>query len=420
MDFSPCYNLDTCNRYAKGQWATSFRFNKGKYYLLFITLNEGGFICVASKPEGPWEIRKLPKGFYDPGLFFDEDGRIYVAHGYSNILVTELNPDFSPKGKDSLIFKGDIRPGLEGSHVYRINGTYYILGTYGGRDGFQVCLRSNHIYGPYEEKIILRDDADLPGYGLHQASLVQIQNGEYWSIIFQDRMSVGRIPHLEPVEWKDGWPMLGVNGKGVITYKKPDVGRNWPVTKLPASDEFSEKALGMQWGWNHNPDSTNWTLTKRSGYLTLSTAKIAANLKEARNTLTQRIIGPVSTATAKIDVTGMKDGDVAGLAVFQDPYAFIGIKSGNGLKYIVVQNNGTTSDSVLLRTNVVYLRIHAVCSENSAAFSYSPDNLSFINMGSEFVMQYKLTIFVGNRFCLFNYATKALGGSVDIDWFRVE
>ena len=176
----------------------------------------------------------------------------------------------------------------------------------------------------------------------------------------------------------------------------------------------------MQWGWNHNPDSAKWTLSKRSGYLTLSTATVAADLKEARNTLTQRIIGPASTATVKIDVTNMKEGDLSGLAVFQDPYASIGIKSGNGSKYLVVQNNGTITDSVLLKSEIVYLRIHAACKDNTATFSYSPDNLSYITLGSVFVMQYKLSIFVGNRFCLFNYATKALGGSVDIDWFRVE
>jgi hypothetical protein len=106
FDFSPCYDLDGCNRYSHGQWATSIRYHDGIFYLLFITLDEGGFICSTEDPEGPWEIRKLPKGFYDPGLFFDDDGRIYVTHGYSEISITELNPDFSPKGEDRLVFTG--------------------------------------------------------------------------------------------------------------------------------------------------------------------------------------------------------------------------------------------------------------------------------------------------------------------------
>src|SRR6187431_2840135 len=145
FDFGKCYDLDSCNRYAHGQWATSMKYRNGKFYLLFITLDEGGFLCTAFKPEGPWEIKRLPKGFYDPGLFFDDDGKIYVAHGYSNISITELNGDFSPKSNDSLVFTGDIRKGLEGMHVYKIQSYYYLYGTYGGRDGIQVVLRSKNI-----------------------------------------------------------------------------------------------------------------------------------------------------------------------------------------------------------------------------------------------------------------------------------
>ena len=142
FDVSKCYDLDSCSRYAHGQWATSLKYHGGKFYLLFITLDEGGFLCVSEKAEGPWEVRKLPKAFYDPGLFFDEDGRIYVAHGYSKISITELKKDFSPKTSDSVVFTGDIRRGLEGTHVYKINGYYYLYSTYGGRDGIQVALRS--------------------------------------------------------------------------------------------------------------------------------------------------------------------------------------------------------------------------------------------------------------------------------------
>jgi len=157
FDYSPCYDLDGCNRYGHGQWATSLKYHNGKYYLLFITLQEGGFLCTADKPEGPWQVRKLPKGFYDPGLFFDDDGRIYVAHGYSNINITELDTNFAPKGNDSLVYTGDIRRGLEGTHVYKINGYYYMYSTYGGLDGIQVALRSKNIYGPYEQKVVIYD-----------------------------------------------------------------------------------------------------------------------------------------------------------------------------------------------------------------------------------------------------------------------
>lgn len=147
FDFSPCYNLDGCNRYGHGQWATSLKYHNSKFYLLFITLDEGGFVCTSDKSEGPWKITHLPRGFYDPGLFFDDDGKIYVAHGYNKISITEINTNFVAIGKDVLVYTEDIRNGLEGTHVYKINGYYYLYCTYGGLDGFQVVLRSKNIYG---------------------------------------------------------------------------------------------------------------------------------------------------------------------------------------------------------------------------------------------------------------------------------
>jgi len=422
MDFSPCYNLDGCSRYSHGQWATSLKYHQGKYYLLFITLDEGGFLCTATQPEGPWGIRKLPKGFYDPGLFFDDDGKIYVVHGYNDIFVTELDTNFHAKSDDVLVFRGDIRPGLEGTHVYKINGFYYLYCTYGGRDGFQVALRSKNIYGPYEQKIVIRDDGNL-GTGLHQGALIETQTGEWWTIIFQDGGAFGRFPTLQPVTWIDDWPIVGVDGKGVVTYKKPNVGRKYPIKVLPTSDEFDSTKLGMQWGWNHNPDSTKWSLKKNPGYLRLSTAKMVSNLHEARNTLTQRIFAYYSrsipsTAAVKMSIDNMQDGDIAGLAVFQDPYAFIGIKQTNGQQYVVMVNNGESIDSMGINDSTIYLSALADYGTSNASFAYSFDNQSFKQLGNELAMQFNLSVFTGNKFCLFNYATSATGGFVDFDWFR--
>jgi len=424
MDFSTCYNLDGCNRYSHGQWATSLKYHNGKYYLLFITLDEGGILCTANKPEGPWELKKLPRGFYDPSLFFDDDGNIYVAHGYSTIYVTELDTNFTAKSSDVVVFTGDIRSGLEGTHVYKINGYYYLYCTYGGGDGFQVALRSNNIYGPYEEKIVIRDNGNL-GTGIHQGALVETQTGEWWSVIFQDGGAFGRFPTLQPVTWQDDWPMVGVNGKGVVTYKKPNIGKDYPITILPTSDEFDSTKLGMQWGWNHNPDTTKWSLTQNPGYLRLSTAKVVSNLRDARNTLTQRIFAYYSktiptTANVKIEVDSMKDGDIAGLAVFQDPYAFIGIKKADVNKYIIMVNNGKIIDSLAMNISTIYLRAQAFYGTSMASFSYSIDNESFLSFGNKLSMKFNLSIFTGNKFCLFNYATIATGGFVDFDWFRID
>lgn len=422
MDFSKCYDLDGCNRYGHGQWATSLKYHRGKYYLLFITLDEGGFVCTANDPGGPWEITHLPRGFYDPGLFFDDDGKIYVAHGYNEIYMTELDSDFTAKGKDVLVFTGDIRRGLEGAHMYKIHGYYYLYCTYGGRDGFQVALRSENVYGPYEQKIVIRDNGGL-GTGIHQGALVETRNGEWWSVIFQDGGAFGRFPTLQPVSWQEDWPMVGVEGKGVITYEKPDVGRSYPVRSLPASDEFESSRLGMQWGWNHNPEPTRWSLSERPGNLRLSTAGVVPGLREARNTLTQRIFAYYSTdaasvGTVKMSVDHMKDGDVAGLAVFQDPYAYIGIKKIYGQNHVLMVNDGHTIDSVATDASILYLRAEAAYGTSKTTFSFSLDNETFLPIGNELNMRFNLSVFTGNKFCLFNYATKETGGFVDFDWFR--
>lgn len=425
FDFSKCYDLDSCNRYGHGQWATSIRYHNGKFYLLFITLNEGGFMLTANKAEGPWHITHLPKGFYDPGLFFNDDGKAYVAQGYNKISITEVNDSLVAVGPDSLVYTGDIRRGLEGTHVYKINGYYYLYCTYGGRDGMQVALRSKNIYGPYEQKLLIYDTTKGINYGIHQGALIQTQAGEWWTILFVDSGPFGRFPSLQPVKWVDGWPMIGVNGKAVTTYKKPNVGKTYPIKDFPKSDEFDETKLGMQWGWNHNPDSTKWSLTKRRGYLRLNTASVITDFAMARNTLTQRPFAKrdqtqPTIGTTKIDVTKMQDGDIAGLAVFQDPYGYIAVKHQKGRNYILMVNNGKTIDSIIINTPKIYLRTLASNATSKASFEYSTDNKSYQSIGNSLIMRFNLKIFTGNKFCLFNYATKKLGGYVDFDWFRVE
>jgi beta-xylosidase len=424
FDFSKCYDLDGCNRYGHGQWATSLRYHNGTFYLLFITLNEGGFLCSASRPEGPWKIKHLPKGFYDPSLFFDDDGKIYVAHGNSKIYITELDQNFAPEGRDSLVFTGDIRPGLEGTHMYKIKDYYYLYCTYGGRDGIQVALRSKNVYGPYQEKVAIRDATPGVNFGIHQGALVKTQMGQWWTMLFVDSGPFGRFPSLQPVHWVGGWPMVGVDGRAVLTYRKPGVGRTFPAATLPRSDEFNEPALGMQWGWNHNPDPSKWSLKKRSGYLRLSTVKIVSSLPEARNTLTQRMFtyyddSIATQAVTKMNINNMRDGDVAGLAVFQDPYAYIGVEQIKGLKYVVMVNDGKVIDSAAIHQSKIYLRSVASNSTRNASFAYSFDNKNYVKLGNKLHMRFSLKIFTGNKFCLFNYPTKETGGYVDFDWFRV-
>lgn len=428
------YDMQNGQLYLNGSWANTIRYNNGKFYVGFCTpyglgTETGHFsICEADKPEGPWKRTIFPEYLYDPGLFFDDNGKVYVVHGQGKLLITELNSDVrSVKGKPVEIWNKRFensqtfgkRFGMEGAHMYKINGKYYITCPAGGTEGWQVCLRSDSIYGPYEHKIIVDDNSSYPPNGLHQGGMVQLKNGDWWFIIMQDRGPIGRVPCLMPVKWVDGWPMLGTEGKDVITYPKPNVGKTYPVMVPATSDEFKGKKLGLQWQWNHNPDDTKWTLTERPGYMRLKASQ-AKSLKEARNTLTQRVQGPSSEGSVLVDITGLKDGNVAGFGVFQFPYAYVAVQQEGDDRKIVMCNDGEIVETVdALKGNKIWIRARVMDKDFTARFYYSLDGKTYSPIGNELKMGLGLD-WTANRFALFNYSTKAngVGGYADFDWFH--
>lgn len=428
----PRYDLIGGNRYMKGSWAATIRHRDGKFYVGFCTPNSKGekghfSMCIADKVEGPWERTIFPEYMYDPGLLFDDDGKVYVVHGQGTLYVTELNADAkSVKGEHVKIWSGGFKNahelgggfGMEGSHAYKINGKYYITCPAGGTYGWQICLRSDNIYGPYEHKLIMNAQNDYPN-GHHQGGMVQLKNGDWWFIIMQDRGMIGRTPNLVPVTWVDGWPMLGVDGKDAVTYPKPNVGKTYPLASPDTDDEFNKKKLGLQWQWNHNPDNANWTLTERKGYMRLK-AMQADEWTSARNTLTQRVQGPCSEGSVELDVTGLKDGNIAGFGVFESPYAFLAIKQEAGKRKIVMCNNGKDIETVdNFSQDRVWFRARVTDRDFTARFYYSLDGRIFKPIGDVLKMGVGFR-WTANRFALFNFTTKkeGVGGYADFDWFR--
>ena len=442
--------LNGKNHYAQGMWAGSLTYHKGKFYIYFPcstwSHDSQSVLLTATDPEGEWKDTRLGEAYHDPGWLFDDgengDGYLYVACGIGDIWVNKLNPNTYQKVSSQKVIS--VGNGCEGSHMYHIGDYYYIYATYGGTEGSQTIFRSKKPMGPYEE----HNGRVFEKQKIHQGALVQTQTGEWWTVLFKDAGSIGRVPYLEPVTWKDGWPVIGNNGKDVSAnskpYKKPDVGATYERTYLPTNDTFAAPRLGMQWQWNHNADNTAWSLSERPGYLRLHTATITKELKEARNMLTQRAFGYSPEGAAKqadtygtvcIDTHGMQDGDVAGLCVFQDPYAFIGVKQRDGKRYITFRRseyeewgNMVSAKETMLTTPLafpegderIYLRAILNFGTNKLNFRYSLDNEKWTRYGTETTMRYTLNIFVGNRFGIFNYATSQLGGYVDVDWFTTE
>lgn len=433
-DEDPKYDMEGGTLYLNGSWAPTIRHHNGKFYAAFCTpyargIETGHFsICIADSVQGPWERTIFPEYLYDPGLFFDEDGKVYVVHGQGKLYITELNSDAkSVKGENVEIWNERFKNayelgggyGMEGAHMYKIDGKYYITCPAGGTEGWQICLRSDSIYGPYEHKLIMHDSSSYPPNGLHQGGMVQLENGDWWFIIMQDRDGIGRVPNLVPVEWVDGWPMLGTGNKDVITYKKPDVGNTYPITAPATSDDFNNSKLGLQWQWNHNPDNSKWSLTEREGHMRLKASR-ADSLKVARNTLTQRVQGPNSEGSVEIDVSGLKDGNVAGFGIFQFPYAYVAVEQTDGKRRIVMSNNDEIIQSIDNFTgDKIWVRARVTDRNNIAKFYYSVDGDNYYVIGNDLEMKLGLS-WTANRFALFNFSTTNDGvdGVADFNWFE--
>lgn len=422
--------------YGRGSWASCIRYHKETYYVSTFAQTTGKTYIYSTKniEKSPWKLSSFEPSFHDHSLFFDDDGRVYLIYGGGKLRLIELNAEASgvkPGATEQVIIDNASLPsgtniGLpaEGSQLFKANGKYYLFNISWPKGGMRsvVIHRADKITGPYEGRLALQD------LGVAQGGLIDMPDGSWYAYLFRDFGSVGRIPYLVPVKWEDGWPVLGINGKVPEPLNLP--ASRGLITGIVAPDEFSrnkgEPELPLVWQWNHNPDNKLWSVTQRKGYLRLTTGRTDTSFFFARNTLTQRTIGPVCTATTSVDVSNMKDGDFAGLALLQKKYGLAGVKVKGSGKSIVMVNaesgKAIEVQRVPLSQNTVYFKIECNFREQNdiAWFFYSLDGKSWTSIGSELNMAYTIPHFMGYRFGLFNYATQNIGGFADFDWYRIQ
>ncbi|WP_343524316.1 glycoside hydrolase 43 family protein [Pedobacter sp.] len=421
--------------YGRGSWASSLRFHNGMYYVSTFSGTTGKTYIYSTKDieKGPWKAVSFRPSLHDHSLFFDDDGKAYMVYGAGKIMLVELNSDLSgikPGFKPVSIIENaslpiSTGPGLpaEGSQLFKIKGKYYLFNITWPRNGMRTVVvhRSDKLTGPYEGQVALKDN------GVAQGGLISTPEGKWFSYLFRDFGAVGRIPYLVPASWQDGWPVLGINGKVPQTLELP--ASKGLIPGLVASDEFDRKKgslpLPLVWQWNHNPDHAHWSVTERKGFLRISTSRLDTNILLARNTLTQRTIGPKSTAITSIDVSNMKSGDQAGLMLLQRQFGWVGVKHSGAKKTVVMvsaQKGTVTGDDVPSGQRTIYLK--ASCDfehrTDKGYFFYSFDGKTWKPIGEPLQMAYTLPHFMGYRFALFNYATENTGGYVDFDYFRIE
>jgi xylan 1,4-beta-xylosidase len=453
LDFGPAFRLeDGKNIYGQGIWAPCIRYNKGKFYVFS---NVNGFNChlfTATNPKGPWTHTKMKRSFHDLSVLFDDDGKNYIVWGYDEIRLGELNDEMTDvkPGTEQVIVPKSSGAG-EGCHFYKIDNKYYITNTNYDPLCYQVCLRADNLRGPYEINVMSAKENLGIGTGnklaapskdqpfkivepvknfvgsipMHQGGIVQIQSGEWWGWSMLDHNSVGRVVGLSPVTWQNGWPYFGLPGnltRSPRTWVKPNTGfSSMPKATYERNDHFSTKTLKPIWQWNHVPNDLKWSLTERKGYLRLY-SQPAKDFWNAKNTLTQRAIGPESVATTELDVTGLKVGDIAGIALLNWPYALLGIsRSQNGLSITQYNQQNGFNRSERIDVSRIFLRVSCNFDTEKAQFSYSIDGRNFYNLGAELPMVFQLKTFQGVRYALFNYNTNGVhGGHADFNDFMVD
>lgn len=418
--------FDTNERYGGGSWAPAIRFHDNKFWVYFCTPHGGLYMTTAANPQGPWEpLTQVVKisGWEDPCPFWDKDGQAYLGHsklGAGPIIIHKMSADGKSLLDDgTLVYTG---PVAEGTKIHQFNNYYYMSIPEGGvSTGWQTILRSKSIYGPFEKKIILEKGSTAIN-GPHQGALVDTPNGEWWFLHFQSTASLGRVVHLQPVWWKNNWPVVGTDidrngiGEPVHVWKKPDVHAKVTIKKPQTSDNFDSSELALQWAWNHNPVDGAWSLKKNPGKLSLE-ALHASGIVPAKNTLTQKIMGSSGVAAVLLNGKHMQEGQKAGMCIMGNAYALVGLEKKDGKWYLFSDINGTVSENKV-SSQKVFLKVSISTEQNQNQFFYSTNNKKFFPIGQTF--QVLEGNWKGPKIGLYSFNELKDGGDAVFDSFQYE
>ena len=445
----PPYDHFSRPQHGNGVWAPAIRYHGGEFYIYYPDPDFGIYLTKARDPAGPWTKPILVqggKGLIDPCPLWDDDGKVYLVHAFAGsragiksvIIVKELSDDGTKVvSTGKIVYDGhDIDPTIEGPKLYKRNGYYYIFAPAGGvPTGWQTVLRSKSIYGPYDRKVVL-DQGNTAINGPHQGAWVDTKTGEDWFLHFQDKEAFGRIVHLQPMTWKNDWPVIGIDkdndGKGepVLTYRKPNVGKKYALSTPPDTDEFENGKMGLQWQWQANPEAS-WSFETGKDALRLYAICVpdgTRNLWDAPNLLLQKFPSDKFSVTTKLTfVPGTAKNEYVGLVIMGLSYGYIGLRSSeSGLKLIYstcseAERGEQETERVIddKAKSAVYFRV--IVSANSFCnFSYSYDNKKYITMPDSFKAEPGK--WIGAKFGLFSIGIEQTNdaGYADVDWVRVE
>lgn len=435
-------------QHGNGVWAPSIRFHQGWFYIYWGDPDRGIFMVKTQDPAAQWSEPVLVKKAYgniDPCPLWDDDGKMYMVHAFANsraglsdvLQVQELTPEGDGVLRNrQIVFNGyPDHFTVEGPKFYKRNGYYYIFAPAGGvATGWQLVLRARNPFGPYVEKIVLAQ-GNTAINGPHQGGYVELENGEAWFIHFQEKQPYGRIVHLQPVIWKNDWPVIGSDldgdgtGEPVLSFTKPKVKAPQPIKTPVESDEFSAKSLGLQWQWQARPGEHWYALNEKTGHLRLQAKfnESATSLWMVPNLLLQKFPAPAFSATTKMDATQLIKGEKAGLVIMGLDYATISLTSTNQgyrLDFSICENAmESTPEEIRQSVNIAKADIWFCVDVHNGGicrFKYSENGIDFKEIGQPF--QSKEGRWIGAKVGIYATSTQETGikGSTDFDWFRIE
>jgi beta-xylosidase len=318
-----------------GVWAPALRWHAGRFWIFFPLPDEGIYATSAPAMDGPWAepwLVAAARGWIDPCPFWDDDGSAYLLHAYAKSRAGVSDRihirRMAPNGRHLLTGDWEMvhaphHPYLEGPKVHKRNGWYYVMAPGGGvPQGWQVAFRSRSLGGPWEEKIVLAQGRTAVN-GPHQGAFVDTADGQWWFVHFQDAGPLGRITHLQPVDWPHGdqWPQVGqvidpdLPGEPVARASNPLLVAGRAPVYPQSGDEFDGRQLAPEWQWhaNHQPQWAD--LTVRPGCLRLLAQRAAdGSLGNNPHLLTRKFPAQRFTATTQIELDGRKP-QLAGLCI---------------------------------------------------------------------------------------------------------
>ncbi len=435
-------------QHGNGVWAPSIRYHHNEFYIFYPDPDFGIYLTKASKITGPWSVPVLVeagKGLIDPCPLWDDDGKVYLVHAYAGsragfksiLVIKQLNATADKViGNTVLVYDGhDIDPTIEGPKLYKQHGYYYIFAPAGGvGTGWQTVLRSTSIYGPYQRKVVMQQGSTNIN-GPHQGAWVHTASKQDWFIHFQDKGVYGRVVLLQPMQWKNDWPIIGQDADGdgigepVQNYTMPKTSNIVIQKKQYFNDECNSNKLGLQWQWQANP-KPNWAFCfPAKGVLRLNSIvppSTAKNIWDVPNVLLQKFCDSSFTATAKITFVPKTVDEKFGLIVMGTNYAAIELVNNADGIYLAYTNcvqadkgkKPTEFIITKLDTASLYLKLY-VDSTATCTFSYSLDGQVFTAIDEKFIaMPGKWIGATFGFFCTRKITTND-AGFAEIDWVKI-